>query len=41
LAPLTKPADDQRYKQVFTQVRDSALAPATKAFLHQHTNTAD
>jgi transcriptional regulator with XRE-family HTH domain len=39
---LTKPADVQAYKQVFTQVRDSALTPAaTKTYLHHHTNTAD
>jgi transcriptional regulator with XRE-family HTH domain len=39
---LTKPADVQAYKQVFAQVRDSALAPAaTKAYLHQLTNTLD
>jgi len=37
---LTKPADVHAYKQVFAQVRDSALAPAaTKAYLHQLTNT--
>jgi transcriptional regulator with XRE-family HTH domain len=36
---LTKPADVHAYKQVFAQVRDSALAPAaTKAHLHQLTN---
>jgi transcriptional regulator with XRE-family HTH domain len=39
---LTKPADVHAYKQTFTQVRDSALAPAaTKAYLHQLTNTLD
>jgi transcriptional regulator with XRE-family HTH domain len=39
---LTKPADVQAYKQVFAQVRDSALAPAaTKAYLHQLTNAQE
>jgi transcriptional regulator with XRE-family HTH domain len=39
---LTKPADVHAYKQVFAQVRDSALAPAaTKAYLHQLTTTQE
>jgi hypothetical protein len=39
---LTKAADIHACKQTFAQVRDRALAPAaTKAYLHQLTNTLD